>query len=95
MIEGQGAAVLEQINSQIHKGFLKETQTQARPALVAMNNCSNITIDQLSMMNACGNAQSYNGCKNLTVSGIFVRSTVVEESKGIPRYLILMMAILA
>ena len=73
VIEGQGAAVLEQINFQIQKGYLKEAQNQARPALIAMKNCSNITIDQLNLMNACGNVQSYNGCKSLTVSGVFCK----------------------
>jgi len=49
VIEGQGAAVLEQIKVQIQKGYLKETIAQASPALIAMNNCSNITIDLLNL----------------------------------------------
>jgi len=83
VIEGQGAAVLEQVNAQIQKGYLKETLAQACPALIAMNNCSNIIIDQFNLMNACGNVQVYTRCKNLTVSGVSVKSTAVKESKGI------------
>jgi polygalacturonase len=83
VIEGQGAAVQEQINIQILKGYLKETITQVSPVLIAMNKCSNITIDQVNLVNACGNVQIYSGCTNLTVSGVTVKSTVVAGSKGI------------
>jgi len=83
VIEGQGSAVLEQINSQIQKAYLKGTPAQVSPALIAMNNCSNITIDEFNLMNACGNVQSYNGCKNLTINGVSVKSTSVKETKGL------------
>lgn len=83
VIEGQGAAVLEQINTQIQKGYLRETATQASPALIAMNNCSNIIIDEFNLMNACGNVQAYTGCKNLTISGVTIKSTETQGSKGL------------
>ncbi len=82
VIEGSGAAVLEQINVQIQKGYLKETVVQASPALIAMNNCNKITIDQFNLMNACGNVLSFVGCKNLTVNGVLVKSKAVSGSKG-------------
>jgi len=83
VIEGQGAAVLEQIKVQIQKGYLKETVAQASPTLIAMNNCSNITIDLQNLTNACGNVQTYSECYNLLISDILIRSTVVKESKGL------------
>lgn len=83
VIEGQGAAVLEQINTQIRKGYLRETATQASPALIAMNNCSNIIIDEFNLMNACGNVQSYTGCKNLTINGVTIKSTSTKGTKGL------------
>lgn len=83
VIEGQGVAVLEQINVQIQRGYLKETAAQASPALIAMNNCSNIIIDSFNLMNACGNVQSYNKCKNLTITGVAVKSTAVKGTKGL------------
>jgi polygalacturonase len=55
---------------------------QASPALIAMNKCSNITIDQFNLMNACGNVLSYIGCKNLTINGVIVKSTAVSGSQG-------------
>ena len=83
VIEGQGTALLEQIDGQIKKGYLRETIIQACPSLIAMNNCSKIIIDQFNLMNACGNVQSYTSCKNLSISRLTVKSTVVKGSKGI------------
>jgi polygalacturonase len=83
VIDGQGAAVLEQINIQMQKGYLRETITQASPALIAMDSCSQITIDQINLVNACGNVQSYTNCKNLSVSGVSIKSKVVKGSNGI------------
>jgi polygalacturonase len=82
VIGGSGPGVLEQIKVQIQKGYLKETVAQASPALIAMNKCSNITIDQFNLMNACGNVLSYIGCKNLTINGVIVKSTAVSGSQG-------------
>jgi len=83
VIDGQGASVLEQVYLQIQKGYLKETAAQASPALIAMNNCSNIIIDRFNLMNACGNVQSYTGSKNLSITGVAVKSTVVKGTKGL------------
>jgi polygalacturonase len=83
VIEGQGISLLEQINLQLKKGYLKETISQASPALIAMNNCSNINIDQLNLQNACGNVVSLSDCHNLSVSGLLIKSTFVIGSKGI------------
>lgn len=83
VIDGQGSAVLEQINVQIQKGYLKETVAQASPALIAMNNCSNIVIEGLNLANACGNVQAFTGCKNLNISGAMIKSTSVKGTKGL------------
>jgi polygalacturonase len=83
VIEGHGAAVLDQINTQNQKGYLKESVAQASPALIALNNCTNITIDEFNLFDACGSVQVYSGCKNLIVSGITVKSTTNQGSKGL------------
>ena len=83
VIEGHGTAILDQVNTQIQKGYLKESVTQASPALIALNNCTNVTINEFNLTDACGNVQAYSDCKNLTVSGVTVKSTVVAGSKGL------------
>jgi polygalacturonase len=83
VIEGQGSAVLEQINVQLQKGYLTGNVAQASPALIAMNNCRNILIDGIILADACGNVQSYTGCNSLIVSGVAIKSTAVKGTKGL------------
>ena len=83
VIEGQGSAVLEQINLQIQKGYLTGTAAEASPALVAMNNCRNILIEGFNMADACGNVQVYTGCNNLSINGVSIKSTSIKGTKGL------------
>jgi polygalacturonase len=83
VMDGQGEKLLEQINQQIQKGFLKETVTLANPALIMMNNCTRIAIDGINMVNACGNTQVYHGCNGLLINGVTTISKVSQNSGGI------------
>jgi len=83
VIEGHSESVLGQVNSQIQKGYLKETVAQASPALIALNNCTNVTINEFNLFDSAGNAQVYTGCKKLTVNGVSVKSKGTKDSKGI------------
>jgi len=83
VIDGQGTTVLEQINNQISKGYMKETALQASPALIAMDSCRQVTFSELNMVNACGNVQTYSGCRELTIRDVTVKSSVVADSKGL------------
>jgi len=83
VIDGQGEKLMEQINQQIQKDYLKETVSQASPALIMMNNCTRIAIDGINLVNGCGNAQAFHGCKELSIKGVTTRSTVSQNSGGI------------
>lgn len=83
VIQGQGAAVLENIKIQIDKGNLKESVAQASPELISMKNCSKVTVEGIVMQNPCGNAQSYVDCKEVKISGITVESKQNAGSIGI------------
>ncbi len=83
VIEGHSELVLGQVNSQIQKGYLKETVAQASPALIALSNCTNITINEFNLTDACGNVQYYSGCKNLLINGVTVKSINSKDSKGL------------
>ncbi len=82
VIEGQGPAVLEQIEKQIQKGYLKETILQASPALIAMNNCTGINMEGFNLQNACGNFISFSACKQVSIKGLSIRKPAVKEAKG-------------
>jgi hypothetical protein len=83
VIEGQGAAVLVHIQQQIEKGYLLETEAQASPALVCMQNCSGVTFDEVNLWNACGNVLYFKNCREITISKIAFKSEVVPGSRGI------------
>lgn len=83
VLDGQGTALLDQIRTQIRKGYLKESEEQAKPALVVMNHCQGIVIEGINLINACGDVQVYNSCNALTISGATIKSTAVEGSEGL------------
>ncbi|MEN6456489.1 MAG: glycosyl hydrolase family 28 protein [Prolixibacteraceae bacterium] len=83
VIEGQGPAVLDHIRAQIEKGYLKETPGEARPALIAMNGCSVVTIEGINLFDACGDVQLYRNCSGLTISTINVKSVITDGSCGL------------
>ncbi|HPT21715.1 MAG TPA: glycosyl hydrolase family 28 protein [Bacteroidales bacterium] len=83
VIEGQGVLLMNNIKTQIQKGYLKETPAQASPMLVYMKDCNNVTIEQINMWDACGDIQSYKGCKKININKISIKSSLSAESKGI------------
>lgn len=83
VIQGQGAAVLQSINTQTQKGNFTQSVAAASPALVAMKDCKNVKVEGVLLENACGNVQSYVGCENLTINRVTVKSKEVPGSVGI------------
>ena len=83
VIDGQGAAVLDNINIQILKGHIKEDVTQVSPILIYMNGCDKVTIEQINLWNGCGAIQSYNSCKNININKVSIKSNVTPYKKGI------------
>ncbi len=83
VIEGQGAGVAEQVQIQIQKGYLDETTSQASPALISMNNCSDIQIEGIHFQNACGSTIQFNQCQQINVQGIFIKNNWRKDQKGL------------
>ncbi len=83
VIEGQGPLVLESINAQSKKGYLKENIESLCPALIYMKGCNNLTVEGINLREACGNVQFYNGCTMINISNVTIVSTSVENSQGI------------
>ena len=83
VIEGRGAAVSDHIQQQIEKGYLGETMVQAAPALVYLQNCSGVTINEVNLWNACGNVLSFQNCRDITISKLAFKSVVVPGSRGV------------
>jgi polygalacturonase len=82
VIEGQGPAILDQIAKQIKKGYLQETISKASPALIAMTNCTGITIEGFNLQHASGNFLAFSACKQISIKGINIKNAAVKEGKG-------------
>jgi len=82
VIEGHGQGVLKSISTQVEKGFLKESDLQTRPALIHFNGCNNVKLEGIILRDACGDAQVYTDCKDITVNNITVESKALPGSKG-------------
>ena len=82
MIEGQGALVSEHYKIQGDKGNLAAGKTSV-PALIYMNGCSGVTIDQLLLNNPAGDVAVFNKCSDVTVSGVTVDSKLEGAADGI------------
>ena len=83
VIVGNGNAVLKSISEQIQKGYIEETESKVKPALIYFNGCSNVTLDGIILRDACGNVQVYSQCKQVKINNITVESNALPESKGI------------
>jgi len=83
VIEGQGAALQNSVKAQIQKSYLKGDVAEVSPLLIYFNGCSNVTIEGVILEDACGDIQSYAGCKNLNEKGVTVYGNSVPGSKGI------------
>ena len=82
VIEGHGQGVLKSITDQVENGHLEKSALQTRPALIHFNGCSNIKLEGLILRDACGDIQTYSGCKNININNITVESKAVPGSKG-------------
>ena len=83
VIEGNGAKLLARIQTQIKKGYLQESEIQAKPALVALNNCTSVSIEQLNLVNSCGDVVSLSTCRSVSISGAAIKSKEVKGANGI------------
>ncbi len=83
VIEGQGAALQEQVGIQIDKGYLEGPLSKVSPALIAMKECTGIAIEGINLTGACGDVQFYDACKDLIITGLSVKSNSVDNSRGI------------
>ena len=83
VIVGSGQGVLKSIKEQNQKGYLEKAESKAKPALINLNECSNVTIDGVILRDACGDYQVYTGCNNLKVNNITVENATLPNSNGI------------
>ncbi|MFM6947946.1 MAG: glycosyl hydrolase family 28 protein [Aquirufa sp.] len=82
-IQGQGAAVSEQLKIQIQKGHIKENFVEASPALISFSNCTEVKLEGIHLQNACGKAVNFNHCTQIKVQEIYIKNTWEKDLKGL------------
>ena len=83
VIVGNGNAVLKSIREQIQKGYIEETESKVKPALINFKECSNVAVEGIILRDACGDVQVYSGCNNIKISNITVENTSIPNTIGI------------
>ncbi|MGI4019992.1 MAG: glycoside hydrolase family 28 protein [Janthinobacterium lividum] len=95
-IDGQADLLLKDIYKMLRAGTLKDKEWQVynpwhqmrpeennRPKLIMFNNCSNITIKNVSIKNGLCWIQDYRGCNNMVIDNIKVNSNTFLNNDGI------------
>ena len=82
LIEGQGVAVIASIDEQGAKGNLPAGLKSFRPALIFLENCSDITISDIMLLNASGDAHVLTNCRQANITNVTVKSKVAPSTKG-------------
>ncbi|MCL1933222.1 MAG: glycosyl hydrolase family 28 protein [Candidatus Azobacteroides sp.] len=82
LIEGQGALLNVNIDEQGARGNLPSGLKTFRPALIYLENCTNVTISDILLFNAAGDTHIFTNCRKVRVTNVTVQSKVEPLSKG-------------
>lgn len=74
IIEGQGEAVRASVEDQLEKGHIQGMALDYVPALICMEDCENLKIEQVTLQNAGNTAEVYKNCQHVTVDKVVVNA---------------------
>jgi len=74
VIEGNSRNVAEQYKAQEEKGYIKSAET-AKPSLIAMDKCKNVSVNGIMLQDFCKNAQVYTNCSNVSLDSLIITGT--------------------
>jgi polygalacturonase len=83
IIQGQGAQVVKNAETQIAKGYLDESLAQAAPALISFSGCAGVKITGLFLQGAAGDAVTYKDCRDVETARLLIDSRETPASSGI------------
>lgn len=89
IIDGQGRELVVHLLGLLRKGVVQDTQwkvkrpNENRPMLLAFENCTQVTVRQISLKDAAGWIQDYERCTNVLIDSIHVESTAYWNNDGI------------
>lgn len=83
VIDGQGKGLVASLTTQIQKGYLPETISQASPVLVAMKGCKSVTVTGLHLQDAAGSALSFTDCSQVALTDLWIKNQAVPNMRGL------------
>ena len=89
VIDGQGRQVARNVVDLVHRGLIKDAfrndrpEVEDRPMLVYFRNCTNVTIQKVTMRNAAAWVQTYDQCAALNIDSITVDSRAFWNNDGL------------
>ncbi|MDR2041231.1 MAG: hypothetical protein LBP98_02805 [Tannerella sp.] len=83
IIQGQGALLVANAETQIARGYLNGTPGQASPALISFSGCTGVKITGLMLQGAAGDAVTYRNCRNVETARLLIDSRETPASNGI------------
>lgn len=88
-INGQALDLVDDVMRKITRGEIKNEfrrnrpNESVRPQLIELTNCTNVTIQDITLREAAGWTQTYINCDSLLIKGITVRCTKYWNNDGI------------
>jgi len=89
VIDGQGAALAQDVLDMVKRGEIKipakgwrPSETE-RPEILELNNCHRIRIEGVTIKNGCCWIQTYRNCSELTLNNVKVDSKTYWNNDGI------------
>lgn len=74
VIEGAGVLLLKNMEALQSRGFLKDSLL-VQPALIGFEQCKDIAVDSILMINAASVVQQYAHCSNVVIARVTIKST--------------------
>ncbi len=74
IIEGRSAAVRASVEEQLQKGHIKGDVSGYAPALICMDGCEDVKIEQVTLQDAANTVEVYKNCRHVTVDKVVVNA---------------------
>ena len=74
IIDGRSIAVRASVEEQLQKGHIEGNVSDYAPALICMEGCEDVKIEQVTLQDAANVAEIYKDCHNVTVDRVVVNA---------------------
>lgn len=79
ILEGRNEAVKVSIEEQLQKGHIKGNVSDHAPALISMDGCQDVKIEQVTLQDAPNTAEVFKNCRNVTIDKVTVNAQTSDS----------------